>query len=201
MTSITKIIILITAIIANSGYALDVLGDDINQPTAQVSDTPSNVKRDQPYLRRCDDISGCVTTDGSLDYPINRDYHEVMRPKGPRSLDSKNAISKLSGLRERRQAVVKTKGSDDGPNSVVSLLARSSSPLRSMIRNRNRRTIPETSSNKNTRVEKHTKDVTNRIATTMSNTKRLLMFLVTTLTSPIIVITPEFIDNTKLYTS
>lgn len=108
--------------------------------------------------------------------------------------------------RERRQAVVKTKGSDDGPNSVMSLIARSSSPLRSMIRNRNRRSVPETSSNKNTRVKEHTKVVTNRPATTMSNSKRLLLFLLTTLTMPYIVITPShaheaYIDTSKLYTS
>jgi len=106
--------------------------------------------------------------------------------------------------RERRQAVVKTKGSDDGPNSVMSLLSRSSSPLRSMIRNRNRRSVPETSSDKNTTVEEHTQVVSNRPAK-MSKTKRFLILLLTTLTMPYFVITPshdyDYEDTSEVYTS
>eukprot|EP00102_Acyrthosiphon_pisum_P006635 XP_003240065.1 PREDICTED: uncharacterized protein LOC100575555 [Acyrthosiphon pisum] len=206
MKSITKINILITAIIVVSGYAFDVLGDDVKQPGVQVSDTPSYVKQDPPYLRKCGDISGCVTTDRSLNYPINRDYYEVMRPKYPSSPNTEYVISKTGSLRERRQTVVETKGSDEGPNSVMSLLDRSSSLLRSMIRNRNRRSpsIPETSSNKNTTVEEHTHVVNHRPAM-MSNSKRLLFTFLTALSMPYFVITPnrnyDYEDTGVLYTS
>ncbi|XP_060860196.1 uncharacterized protein LOC132937396 [Metopolophium dirhodum] len=207
MTSITKIVILITAFIAISGYALEVLGDDINQPDAQVSDTPSDVKRDPPYLRRCDGIIGifgCVTTDRSLNYPINRDYYDVMRPKDPSSPNTEFVISKHGSLRERRQVVVKTKGSDDGLNSVMSLLNRSSSSLRSKIRNRNRRSpsTPETTSNKNTTAEAH--PVRNR-PEKMSTTKRILISLLATLSMPYMIITPnidyDYDKNGELITS
>eukprot|EP00102_Acyrthosiphon_pisum_P008059 XP_003244140.1 PREDICTED: uncharacterized protein LOC100569625 [Acyrthosiphon pisum] len=208
MKSITKIIILITAIIVFSGYALGyVLRDDIKQPG--VSATPSYVKQDSPYLKSCDDISGCVTTDTSVNYPINSDY-EVMRPKDPSSPDTEYVISKHGSFRKRRQAVVKTKGSDYGPNSDMSLLARSSSPLRSMKRNRNRRSpsIPETteiSSSQSTTVEEEHTEVVHHRPVMLTNSQRLLISFLTALTMPYFIITPshnyDYEDTGVLYSS
>ncbi|XP_060858181.1 uncharacterized protein LOC132935600 [Metopolophium dirhodum] len=189
MASITNIIILITAIIVISGDALYVLSNDTDQPNTRVSDTSSYVKRDPPYMRRCDGIIGifgCVTTDRSLVYPINHDYYDVMRPKDPSSPNTGYVISKHGRLRERRQAVVKTKGSDDGPIVVMSLLARPNSPLRSMIRNRNPRSssIPETSSNKNTNVVVRQTPVSSRPPKVEPIGKNLILTFLTTLYSP-----------------
>jgi len=101
--------------------------------------------------------------------------------------------------RERREAVVKTKDSNDGPNSVKSLEDRSSSPLRSMIRNRNRRSssITETSSVKNTTPA----PVTHRPR--LTNRQRFLIMLLSTLTPSFIQITPheDFYDDSQIYYS
>jgi len=94
--------------------------------------------------------------------------------------------------RGRQQAIVKTKGSDDGRNSVLSLLARSSSPIRSMIRNRSRRSasVPETSANKNTTVEVHPTHVSNQ-PPRLSTNQRLLIMLLMSLTSPYFMMVPN----------
>lgn len=88
--------------------------------------------------------------------------------------------------RARRQGLVKTtKGSDDGPNVVMSLLARSNSPLRSMIRNRNRRSplIQDTSSNKKNKVVIIQTPVSNRPPKRPIG-KNLFTTFLTTLYSP-----------------
>ncbi|CAI6353114.1 unnamed protein product [Macrosiphum euphorbiae] len=192
MASITKIVILITAIIVINGDALYVLSNDTDRPDDRISDTSSYVKRDPPYKKRCDDgvidlFFGCtVTTVRSLIHPINRDYYEVMRPKDPSSPNTEYVISKNGGLRARRQGPVKTtKGSDDGPNVVMSLLARSNSPLRSMIRNRNRRSpsIQDSSSNKKNKVVIIQTPVSNRPPKRPIG-KNLITTFLTTLYSP-----------------
>lgn len=87
--------------------------------------------------------------------------------------------------RERRQALVKTNGPDDGPNSVMSLLTRSSSPLRSTIRNRNRRSssTPDISSNKNTTMKVRPTPV-NSQPPKISNSKQLIITFLDAITSP-----------------
>lgn len=88
--------------------------------------------------------------------------------------------------RALRQALVKSKGSDNGPNAVMSLFARSNSPIRSMIRNRNRRssTVPETSSNKKNNVVVRQTPVGSRPPKVEPIGKNLIMTFLSTLYSP-----------------
>jgi len=92
----------------------------------------------------------------------------------------------------RQQAVYKTKSSDDGPNSIMSLLAKSSSPLGSMMRKRNRRSpsIPGTSSNKNTTEVARPAVVINRPAK-WSNSQRILVSILSIFATPYLLITPN----------
>ncbi|KAL4127402.1 hypothetical protein QTP88_011573 [Uroleucon formosanum] len=209
MPSITKIIILITAIIAISENAFCVLGKDMNQPGALVFDTPYSVQQDPPYKRNCDGIIGflgCITTD--FTYPMTTDYtdyYDVMQPEDPSFTNTEyTTISEYGSDRLQQQAVDKTKSSDDGPNSVMSLLARSSSPLGSMLRKRNRRSplIPGTSSNKNTTEEARPAVVTNR-PPKLTNGQRILISFLSILTTPYLLITPnlDYDYGEAIYTS
>lgn len=106
--------------------------------------------------------------------------------------------------RLQQQAVDKTKSSDDGPNSVMSLLARSSSPLGSMLRKRNRRSplIPGSSSNKNTTEEARPAVVTRR-PPKWTNGQRILVSFLSMLITPYLLITPnlDYDYGEAIYTS
>ncbi|XP_029348711.1 uncharacterized protein LOC100572687 [Acyrthosiphon pisum] len=223
MTSIINIFVLIIGIIAINGEALNS-SNDTDIPSGETlnssndTDLPSSRVSDRDLLdtlesmnlvpffvrsqRKCDGIIGffgCITTDRSIINPLD------IRPKSE-SIDIMPIGSKHRIRRERQQAVVKTKGSDDGTNSVMSLLARSSSPLRSLIRNRSRRSAstPETSSNKNTTVELHPTHVSNQ-PPKLSNNQRLLMDSLMSLTSPYFLLVPNKdyyqSDEQKMYYS
>lgn len=87
--------------------------------------------------------------------------------------------------RKLRQAPAKTQGSNDEPDAVMSLLARSSFP-KSMIRNRNHRSSskPALSSNKNiTTVKVRPTPVSSR-PTKVSIGKNLINTFLTALSSP-----------------
>ncbi|XP_060859821.1 uncharacterized protein LOC132937013 [Metopolophium dirhodum] len=197
MTSITEIFILIIGIIAISGEALNSSNDtDLsssrvsNRELLDTLESTNLVPSFERLERKCNGIIGflgCITTDRSIINPLG----SGIRPKRE-SIDIMTIDSKHGIRRERQQAVVKSKGSDDEPDSVMSLFTGSSSPLRSMIRNRSRRSasIPGTSSNKNTTVEVYPALVSDG-PPKLSNNQRLLIMLLMYLTSPYLLIVPN----------
>jgi len=91
--------------------------------------------------------------------------------------------------REQQQVLVNTNGSDDGADSVISLTSVGST-LRSMLRNRSRRSSsdPDISSNKNTTMVV-SPTLVNSKTSKVSESKRLLIKLMTSFTS----ITPPYL--------
>ncbi|KAL5236704.1 hypothetical protein ACI65C_004114 [Semiaphis heraclei] len=192
----TKILILITAIIAISEEAALGVNVDTDRLSARVSDR-NEMSDTLSYMKRI------VPNHDELyfPWPIQSRSYMLLPSTNDDTINTKPVVNNLGNRRERRQVLVKTKGSGDGPDSVKALSSVSSS-LKSMLKNRRRRSSSNlgTSTNKNT-TEVVNPTLVNSETSKFSESKHVLISLMTALTSlypPYIIFPPinwKQVDN------
>ncbi|KAL4104154.1 hypothetical protein QTP88_019467 [Uroleucon formosanum] len=138
MVAITKILILITAITAISGKALN-FRIDTDRPSARVSeellDTLSRLKLIASEYDELDFI-----------WPLWTKLDELSPTPKADTINNNSMVSQHENQRKRRQALVKTRGADGGEDSVMAF--KSFSPPLNLPRFPNAEVVNYTAINK-----------------------------------------------------